>query len=126
MVSRLLLLPAALTTEGNAIGLLQSVRYQRITNCLVEGRCEARLLGLDEVEETRDVLRRRDPLHATIVELLEDHEGRTAHLLATEVLDARLTLLDGVDDHVIQSTTSGRHCNVVFVWDGTQTTKASL
>ena len=86
-----------------------------------------RLLGLDEVEETRDVLRRRDPLHATIVELLEDHEGRTAHLLATEVLDARLTLFDGVDDHVIQRTTTGRgNRNIVFVGDGTEAPQTAL
>ena len=43
-------------------------------------------------------------LSAETSEFREDL-GRTARLLATEVLDASLTLLDGVHDHVAELTT---------------------
>ena len=42
----------------------------------------------------------RDLLHPTIVELIQNHEGRTTDLLIPKVLYASLPLLDGVDNHV--------------------------
>ena len=118
--------PTFLSTKRNPVGLVQVVGDESVRERLVERGREAGLLRFDEIEETRYILWSLNLVHTAIAEFVEDDERRPADLLATEVLDASLTLLDGVHDHVAELTTGSGDSHIILVGDGSQTSQTPL
>jgi hypothetical protein len=116
-----------LTTKGNTVGLVQIICDESIADTLEERGCKLWLLGLDEVKQPRHVLGRCDLLDAVRGgEILENREGRTTDVLLAQIFNARLPLLDGIDDQVVESATSCRWGDIVFIWDRPQTSESAL
>ena len=85
-----------------------------------------RLLRFDEIKEAGNVLWSLDgPYVVRLVYLLED-EIHVSNVLFVEVLDAGLTLLHLVHDHVVERPTCSCNCHVVLVKDSPKTYKSSL
>ena len=73
---------------------------------MVEGRSELVLLGSDEIEQSRSVLRSLDWRKIKPSQLVQADKVTTSDVILSQILDTLLTSLDSLSDKVVEGTTS--------------------
>lgn len=116
----------SLLSVGDSVGLFERVGDESVSGGFEEGGGESTVLGLDEVEESRDVLWGFELTEILVGELVENEDvGSTSG--STKMLDDSLSLLDVVrDERVERSSTGGGDSDVVLVVDDSEVSETSV
>ena len=116
----------SLLSVGDSVGLFERVGDESVSGGFEEGGGESTVLGLDEVEESRDVFWGFELTEILVGELVENEDvGSTSG--STKMLDDSLSLLDVVrDERVERSSTGGGDSDVVLVVDDSEVSETSV
>ncbi|KAI6768655.1 hypothetical protein HG531_010844 [Fusarium graminearum] len=106
----------SLGTIRNPVRLSKVCGDKGILHGVVEGRSELVLLGSDEIEQSRSVLRSLDWRKIKPSQLVQADKVTSSNVVLSEVLDTLLTSFDRLGDKVVESTAS---CRDGHVSDGT-------
>lgn len=119
---------------GDSTRLIEIISNKRVSQRIIERGEKLGVVDLNEIDESLSRFGKlqssssRAPTHilAPFLLFIKRYERGRPHTALLQVLDALLSRVDRVDDHVIERTACGRDGNVVAFVDGAQVTETTV
>lgn len=119
---------------GDSSRLIEIISNKRVAQRIVEPGEKLGVVDLDEIDESLSRFgklqaacsRASTHMLAPFLLFVERYERGRPNAALLQVLDALLSRVDRVDDHVIERTARGRDGNIVAFVDGAQVTETTV